>query len=529
MHLYPKLALFLAGAGFLGLGIARQSEGMVYDRGWAIVGTLWSSTLLVSTWAHGPTSESALAATVLLSAGVILWALWQATESQRALVIKGLVVIAAFQAAYGCFEALLGQRAIGTVGNSEFYSVLLLVGILMSAHLYDVGQLTRRVWCGLQLLLCAGLFASLAKGSILFCALFLVERSVVRLRKWQWLSLGALGIVAIALWSVSVEARAFLWLIGAKLLWENPLWGVGLERFEAHYFDTISGLFQTWPALRTAWGSFSGTVTDAHQLFLGMGAEAGVLGCVAAGALFLKCLERVRQSSSRPWQWLIALFLFKAMYTVSLRSPTFVALFLVALAFSGRPLDRRTFAWPTRSLAALPGLVGLFVLFPLILGSYSYQRASTDLHAGRFMQARAWSDRAIQWDAENADYFLARAFAKLNLGAGGESEDDLGRALRLKRDLNVLKIAARIDLLSGRESEALQKYLLIHHVYPEHLTSIVRIAELYQRLGQAEEARRFALQALTLRVRVPTKSHDTNLILAENVLRASKYETEQER
>ncbi|MDX8402253.1 MAG: O-antigen ligase family protein [Mariprofundaceae bacterium] len=156
--------------------------------------------------------------------------------------------------------------------------------------------------------------------------------------------------------------RLGLWASALTAWWMQPLFGLGLGRFGAHYLDAQAVAHQLWPGLPPGLG----LTTSAHNITLHLLAEAGLFGLAFAlivwwrlgrallagpadtwpavcGAFALWLQGHVNITMSEPWPMLVFALVFGMIFRPSRRTLPFAPAALVLIA----ALPFAPMAWQT--------------------------------------------------------------------------------------------------------------------------------------------------------------------------------------
>ena len=409
-----------------------------------------------------------------------------------------------------------GSRITGTIGNPEFLATLFGCAIFIGCHLYTHSEapVWRRLLLMCLLLLLAGLLITKNKGALLFLAFYVLWR----VRPNPWLLLGLAGCTALAAWlwfPDSVRGRLFLWLVSASVFAQYLWFGTGPRQFGSHYLEGVHDLFAQHPELAEAFGSYSAMVLDAHNLFLHQAAELGLGGLVLAVLFALHIMQRLRTHRGYLGAALLFLF-FKSLYTVVIATPT--GMILLAL-FLGLLTPARVYTLPPRQwLWAKSLALGLLVLFPLAayvaFSDYYYQRGLQRLALGQNQQALAPLQRALAINPENGDAYLALAHVHFLQGDDDAMHSAIERAIARGKTMDSMKISAHMLFFRGWYQQAQPLYEYLHIAYPQHLTSMAKLAMIYRVQGEDEMAREMAAKLLATESRRKNPSDSRNRAIA---------------
>ena len=422
-------------------------------------------------------------------------------------------------------EALVGDkgRVFGTLGNQEFLATLLGVAFFIGLHLrVQTEARHKRV---LLLVACAALLLGLllaeSKGTLLFIGLYYLWQRIPSYRLLPGLALAAL-VLAIILFPASIKGRALLWLVAFAMYAQHFATGVGFLQFENHYLDVVRELFNTHPTLAQMFGSYTAMAMDAHNIYLQFAAELGSAGLLLAIVFTGYVLRRAKENRDHLGAALL-LLLFKCLYTVVLTSITSVILLVLLLARTspGRCVElggtKRGAA-----LVATPLIALLFVAAAALSASdYFYQQGMRALFMGRNELALEQLNTALAIDKENADASLALAHASYLLRDYEPMHRHIQNALHYRKNKDSYKVAANMYYYAKRYDDAFALYQYLHATFPQHLTSLTKLACIYMLRGDYENAHAMAQQALHTVPRKEAESDEKNLAIARQIVKDS--------
>lgn len=442
-------------------------------------------------------------------------------ERLRGRLRSVLIAVALLQAAlallsYLPFKTLALERPngapIGTVGNPDF-----LATVLAAALFFVWGSRTRpRLRAIAAAVLLAGLLATRARGTIALSAVLLLAPLVpVRLRlRIAFASVFATAAAAPFFWD-KFAGRAQLWWVAAKALVEHPFGGVGVGRFSSAYFNSNLEFMRENAWFRATFGPWSSQVSDAHNLVLQWGAEAGF---VAAGAAFLALYfgtKRAREFAA-PDRNVALMLAFKSLYTVVWTSTQAIAVGSLAWE-SRRELSKRQLV----AISAALGLAGASFV-PAASVSHSLYGAMRLLRADAPELALSYIASAEAVAPDNTDAILAESFAFMKLGRCLEAREAALRASSIRQDMDVFKRAGHILFECAHYPEALALFEPLNVVFPEHRTTAIKIAWIKYRQGLWTEARSMAESSLAMRPRRASSSDERNLRDARRIVRLTE-------
>ena len=531
----PKLMVFLAGS-FFGITALLQRDTLVVPTvrviaflAVAIAGTFLSAVL-------SPAPRHALLQSMFIASGFIsYWLMLNLEENENIKVLKVVVGAALFQVAVialQCFNnvsflsgplLMEGWRLTGTVGNPEFLSTLFAAAFFFALHLREKAEIkvSSFVFYILTGLLILGTIATGCKGTLFFMLMYGL---------WRWkpnfkvLGLSAFLLVLFAgLYSPgSIIGRIFLWIVGVRMFVSHPLFGVGLNQFENNYLETVYGLFRSWPGLSAYFGGYTSVVRDAHNIFIQQAAELGLVG-LALSIIFASFLSGCVKSHKNYLGAAALLLLYKSFYTVMLNSPT--GLLLVAIlagVLTSANECRRVkvrYVWVPIVVPVLAGM--LFFGLNLCLADYYYQKGLTYLLAGDGSGAATEFEASRKTDPENSEACLGLAYQYFLNGRKREMSSNLQNAIRLKKNMDTLKISAHMYFYSSNYTEAKKLYEYLHFVFPEHLTSMGKLAIIAAVNNDPLASENLAKEILNTSPRRLNNSDASNVRIAREILNES--------
>ncbi|HEU0186596.1 MAG TPA: hypothetical protein VFR06_01750 [Gallionellaceae bacterium] len=407
--------------------------------------------------------------------------------------------------------ALLGHsdHIFGTLGNQEFLATLLGAGFFLGLHFHgQTGDRNKRL---LLAGACAALLVGIAfaqnKGALLFIGMYFLWRRVPS--RQLFLAIGSAALLAaIFAFPESLKGRALLWLVAATMFAQHFAAGVGLLQFENHYLDVVHGLFSAHPVLSEMLGGHTAMAMDTHNIFLQLGVELGLAGLLLSIAFAIHALRLVKANPDSLGAALLFL-LFKCLYTVVLTSITgmIVLVLLLAALSTTRCIELTGWRRLAVSVSALPVVLALAVATFIGASDYHYQQGARLLFMGQNALAVESLNRALTINPGNSDAYLALAQARYLQGDYDGMHNHLANALKYRKNKDTLKIAASMYLHARRYDDAFRLYQFLHETFPQHLTSLTKLASIYMLRGEYDKA--YMMARLVLRT-VPRSHADSD-------------------
>ena len=339
--------------------------------------------------------------------------------------------------------------------------------------------------------------AALAVGCLIF-------RPVKPLRNNRWWLLGLAGAVVamcvytailtpvespIGMWeNNSGRARAWFWLIGAEMLADHPVTGVGLGNYKLDFF-----LYKADFATTERGQNFDFSihrVSHAHNEYIQTGAELGVIGLFmllcCLGALAISLWIRLRRSNEKNRLDLLLLtggiLTFLAHSVVSF--PAHIASSSLLLAvFCGLALSPRygrsalTFHWELTGWKARTFHIG-FVVIALIVSSFAIadlranwlmERGLDQIQVGLYAMGEETLTKSLSIDFAPRQTYYYLAIAQIQQGNYEEAEKNLETCMTSFIDERVYLTYADLELKRGEleNAQAAVDLLLATHLSEE--------------------------------------------------------------
>jgi hypothetical protein len=504
-------ALLMLAVVALVPGLTASEPQAVVDAGWR------AGALLAIAW----TVRS-------LSARAVLWLV--GSIHAYALVQAG-VAGAELLAARGVIPALgpLGTSngwAVGSVGNPEFLATVLAVGAFCGLHLRTLAAVRLRVPLAAgSAILIAAIAATGSKGTLALVVLLAVA-TVPRGRR---LVAGTWPLVAIVMaalvWRRPAGSlgRLEVWLASGAQILATPLHGVGLGRFDDAWMASTYRLMTASSWFRTTFAPYTGDVRDAHDVILQAGVELGIGGALVAavGAWYA---WRARRRLPRWLGAALGLLVCKSLYTVLLGSTSgaLVAAIFLGLAARGEGKATEAVATPVERgvRIAFAGMVLTLAIMalPRIWADRDLGGAMRALYSGDAAGAAAFASKGLESAPADTDLLLAGALAEHQIGHDEIAARLAVQATEAAKTMDVFKRAAHILYLTSRWPLAAPLLETLRVVYPEHRTTMTKLAMVRLRKGDRAGAQALARLALATHGRRISYTDERNDRLAAAIL-----------
>lgn len=248
-------------------------------------------------------------------------------------------------------------------------------------------------------------------------------------------------------------------------------------------------------------------ITDAHHQVLNHAVEAGPIAAVAFVALCALVLSRGRRLTFG-----FAAFAAQLAFCMLNTPLLFAPLDLVFWVGAALLVAPATTAGHRRlaplALAPLAALIAATVLAPRLIRSTLLDgEAHAPLEAGPFGWAVERLQRAVDLDPYDGCLRERLALALYFDGRYPAALAELTQARRACGDVGIAYLEAELLARAQRHAEAAAAFERINRAYPQHVTPLFMLGQLYLKLGRPADAAR-ALQAV---VAMPDSGHNLKL------------------
>lgn len=219
---------------------------------------------------------------VFMLAGNVLAAGVTRGQLYRALVLTAQVLVAAMLAGWLADGARLwGYRVRFEANNTAALMALLLMPALVvgECRRLVIGQAVAVAWLTASRSGALGMLAGLVTAAPL---------ATVPARYWRWgVVIGLVLMLALASRAgrdlLTANGRAEMWTVAGRMFADSPLWGQGPNTYKAHWL---------------AAGPWEYAFGHAHNLYLNVAAETGMIGLAAGGWLMWAVLRSLSSAGS---------------------------------------------------------------------------------------------------------------------------------------------------------------------------------------------------------------------------------------
>jgi len=191
--------------------------------------------------------------------------------------------------------------------------------------------------------------------------------------------------------------RVIWWLSAFKMIWKNPLSGVGLSAFgDAYQKYKISGLNSIY----------------AHNYYLQIAAEIGIFGFFSLIYFFKKIFSEIKTNDTIPFFIAIGAMLFHGIFDYSLAIPANAILFWTFAGFTSKNEEKYIFKikgnkrtiinWLTVFLISL----GVYSSINIFLGSREMARGKYFLDEKNLDIAQEHIEKSLNFDKYNPQTYL---------------------------------------------------------------------------------------------------------------------------
>lgn len=527
---YAKTVVFLllGAVSVIRVSSAKEISLPTGPLSWAFLAILTAAT--VSLFASHAALNSLPHYMIFICSFWVLISLCNQTEKSRNTLYLMIFIIALIESiiAYLQFASInlpppltvfsSDNRIIGTFGNPEFMATFLTAAGFIGLHLMNTYAKRRKLFITGLIIIGPALLLTMNKGSVLFIAGWALYHIT---RKKLVVCAALLGsiILSLFLFRSSIKGRVLLWISSLNIFKDHLFTGVGLRQIGHHYLESVASVFDSGSIFSSVLQKHTANVLDAHNFILNWAAEAGIAGLISAAALVILCLKL--KSEDKPYLHAALLFLlFKSMYTVMHNSTTGLMLFLIVV----RALIPVRIYTVTSKMKAATVASGTFFLFACCL---TFHVISSDFWYGKSMLAIAEADidnaityanKSLKANPQNSDAHLACGHSYFLKKDKENMSKHLDQSIELFKSMNSLKISAHMYFYSGMHEKAKKLYSEILDYYPDHLTSISKLAQIYFLDRDYVQAHSYASLVLETEPRVKNESDFGNRRICAEII-----------
>lgn len=339
----------------------------------------------------------------------------------------------------------------------------------------------------------------------------------------------------------SADGRLLIWRIGIDMIKQNPLYGVGYNRFETHFMDFQAEYFEKRQG--SNYGLLADNTGYAFNEPLQFLIENGIIGILMAGFIVVFLLVKVPTENQIPWKLSIATLLsigFFGMFSypseiLPIKMIGVLALSCISLSNSQNSQWIRNLKWNRRGQIIRTGIIGTIILSLFI--------AYKEFH-GLGKNIKKWKNAQDLYYNGLYEESL-KIFDSLypsHLNTNGEFLMNYGKALSIfeehKKAINILERSKRylnnviIETTLGDSYKAIGKYsqaeaayeqaanMIPHRFYPQYL-----LTKLYFESGQYAKANQTAKIVLAKPVKVSSRAISEMKIEIEKLIKIHEKES----
>jgi tetratricopeptide (TPR) repeat protein len=292
----------------------------------------------------------------------------------------------------------------------------------------------------------------------------------------------------------SADGRLLMWKMGAKVMVENPLTGVGQGYYRGAYGDIQADYFTA--AERSATEiKVAGCPEYGFNEYLHIGAETGIVGFLLFLLLVITTLGRLFRHRSYYAFGLLALLVF-ALFSYPLSILPIKIMLVAFFAFAGTcPVRYR------KSTIAETVTVGATLATCICIGAFL-----TNPYVQRIEAVREWQDirrwysmkfysyvvddypELLSLMKENPEFMFEYGRSLYMEGFYRESIDVLVPATRLSCDPMYYNVIGNSYKALGEYDMAAEAYLKAHHIIPHRMYPLYLLGRMYSEIKNAEKA-----------------------------------------
>lgn len=414
----------------------------------------------------------------------------------------------------------IGFAVVGTLGNEEFLATLFGISLIFTLQFYSEQTSSRKKYwlLAIAVLIFAGIVLTKTKGTMLFFLIYAVWKIYPKPKVILSLFIAS-GLFLTIFFSYVFKGRLLLWLASIIVIKNNLLFGVGLKQAGSHYLGAVYELFDRFPLLSDFLGGNTAVIADFHNIILNFGCELGIGGIILAIA-YLGYLFKIFKHENEYAKLIILFLIFKSFYTVLLSS---VSALVIAAVITGIYTKKYAIQYTVRKRLIVRCTVICFIPILLyniytMISDYYYQKGNNLLINGDIKSAETQFQKSIRINPENSNSYLSLAHVYFLEHKKEQMDENIKKSIFYQNNMNTYKISAHMYYYSNMTEEAFPLYLFLNKVFPEHLTSMTKLAQIYYGLGEYHNAYKTALRVLDTEPRLKMDSDYNNKLIASGII-----------
>lgn len=402
---------------------------------------------------------------------------------------------------------------IATVGNPDFLATILAVGFFVLIDLDD--KISHR-WAIASLILIALIFTK-SKGTCALTFFLLLFRIWPR---FSIISAFSSILALIVFFPDKIAGRIHLWHV-ALTAWSQSFWfGYGFDQFGNVYFNTVKRLMINTD-FKLQYAAWISEVSDAHNIFLQSAIDLGIVGFILSITLVGYSIYTLHLSTFKKNSALL-LIVIKSFYTVVLYSIQGAILWAILLGLN----SARKESLYLRQSIALPFSLFLGLLLPtqiiFLKSDHFLFEATQYLRVALFEQAREPILNGLEINPKNSDLLLAKAFYESETDQCLPAKNTVYKTLDFKQSIDTYKRGGHILFRCRFYDDAKIIFQTLHHVLPEHRTTMIKLAWIAYYQKKYTLAQKWAKNVITINPRRSSYSDSKNLKEANRILELTK-------
>jgi tetratricopeptide (TPR) repeat protein len=334
-------------------------------------------------------------------------------------------------------------------------------------------------------------------------------------------------LIAVSLYGIylfkkdSADGRLLIWTVSANIIKDYPLFGVGFDRFKAHYMNYQAAYFQDQPESKYAMvaDNVQYAFNEVFQFFV----ENGLLSGLIALAVFIYVVFHV---NFRQATFVVILVALLSIITFSLFSyPTYILpmmlILIMLLSFTSEKLDNnyltyhssnKDFGMLTISFLSLVILFGIgfsFISIYKLSNNYrNWNNANRNYNFGMYEESIKYYKESYAQFSRNGEFLqhYGKAFSM--------AESHENAIIILKQAGNHYNTTITFTTLgdshqmTGNNTNSEKSYMHAYYMVPNRFYPKYLLAKLYDNIGETDKAVETAKDLLEKELKVNSSAVD---------------------
>jgi O-antigen polymerase len=308
----------------------------------------------------------------------------------------------------------------------------------------------------------------------------------------------------------SANGRLLIWKVTSKMIKDKPVFGHGINTFQAKYMDYQAQYFKNNPDSK--YQLLADNVKHPFNEFLKVAVEFGFLGLIIIFSLILFVVLRIIKSKNEnravALSGLVSLFVFASFsYPLQYVATWLFLVFYLSVLLPSQEIKIRNnqISVVMRSIILIVCVYSTINVYKQINLELAWKESAMNSLNGKTEAMLPEYKKLHNTHLKRNPFFLYNYGAELNFaGKYCESIDILLECRELFNDYDLQLILADNYQKTNNITKALETYRNASYMIPARFLPFFRIFEIYKETGQNDLAQQWAEKILNKQVKIPS-------------------------